>query len=51
MVKQEPLGTEYCMKCAIMKEKEFQLNKWEENLTKREAEMDKELEFRYKNKN
>ncbi len=47
MMEQEPLGTEYCMLCAILHEKEFQLKKWEENLEKREAELDKELAFRF----
>lgn len=45
MVKQEPLGSDYCPDCAIMKEKEYQLGVWEKNLTKREAELDRELEY------
>lgn len=50
MVKQEPLGSDYCPDCAIMKEKMHQLNLWEENLVKREAELDRELDYIRKNK-
>ena len=50
MVKSEPLGTIDCPDCAIMKEKMHQLNLWEENLAKREAELDAELEHIRKNK-
>lgn len=50
MVKQEPLGSKYCPDCAIMKEKMYQLNLWEENLVKREAELDEELVHIRKNK-
>ena len=47
---QEPLGTEYCQLCAILHEKEFQLGQWEKNLEAREAELDREMEFKHKRK-
>ncbi len=46
----EELGTEYCPNCAILKEKIYQLKKWERNLEKREEELEKEMEFKYKNR-
>lgn len=46
----EALGTEYCPNCAILKEKLKQLEIWENNLTKRESELDTEMEFIRKNK-
>lgn len=46
----EALGTDYCPNCAIIKEKMKQLEIWENNLAKREAELDKEIEHIRKNK-
>ena len=44
------LGTEYCPNCAIINEKMKQLEIWENNLAKREEELDKEMNFIRKNK-
>jgi hypothetical protein len=41
----EELGTKYCPNCAILKEKMYQLEKWELELKKREEELENELEF------
>lgn len=41
----EALGTVYCPNCAIIKEKMKQLEIWENNIVKREAELDREIEF------
>lgn len=46
----ESLGTKYCPNCAILKEKQYQLELWEKNLEAREIELDKEMEFIRKNK-
>lgn len=46
----EKLGTIYCPNCAILKEKLKQLEIWENNLAKRKEELDRELNFIYKNK-
>ena len=46
----ELLGTKYCPNCAIMKEKQMQLEKWEKNLEAREQELETEIEFIRKNK-
>jgi hypothetical protein len=41
----ESLGTKYCPNCAILLEKEYQLEQWEKNLEAREYELEKELEY------
>jgi hypothetical protein len=46
----EPLGTKYCPKCVIIKEKQIQLKVWEKNLESREQELEDEIEFIRKNK-
>ncbi len=45
MSQEDSLGTKYCPNCVIIKEKMKQLEIWENNLSKREEELDKELEF------
>jgi len=46
----EALGTKYCPNCAIMKEKMYQLEIWEQNLEAREFELEEEVEFIRKSK-
>jgi len=46
----DDLGTVYCPNCAIINEKKKQLEIWENNLAKREAELEKEIEFIRKNR-
>jgi|TARA_B110000438_G_scaffold143041_2_gene137884 hypothetical protein len=46
----ELLGTKYCPNCAILKEKQIQLEQWEKNLEAREQELETEIEFIRKNK-
>ena len=46
----ELLGTKYCPNCAIMKEKQMQLELWEKNLEAPEQELETEIEFIRKNK-
>ena len=46
----EALGTDYCPNCAIMKEKIYQLQQWEESLQKQQEELEREIEFIRKNK-
>jgi len=41
----EALGTKYCPNCAIIKEKQYQLQLWEKNLEAREAELEEEIKF------
>ena len=44
------LGSKYCPNCAIIREKQMQLELWEKNLTDREQELEDEIEFIRKNK-
>lgn len=44
-MKSEPLGTEYCPNCAIIKEKLFEIERRENIVEKREKELDQILEF------
>lgn len=46
----EALGTDYCPNCAILREKTKQLEIWEANIEKREAELEAEIEYIRKNK-
>jgi hypothetical protein len=46
----ELLGTKYCPNCAILKEKQMQLEQWEKNLESREQELENEIEFIRNNK-
>ncbi len=46
----EELGTKYCPNCAIIKEKQMQLEKWEKTLESREQELENEIKFIRMNK-
>ena len=43
MSQEDSLGTKYCPNCVIIVEKMKRLEIWESTLTKREQELDKEL--------